>query len=104
MQSALTTIYYATTTQILAAQDIGTPEPAPPPGAPKVTLILSWVIWGAVIATVAGFIVAAAMLGWQRMQGGGGDAQGKLVGAMIGAALIAAAGTIINAVYLAPIQ
>ncbi|WP_194838481.1 hypothetical protein [Nocardia sp. XZ_19_369] len=63
---------------------------------------MSWLIWGAVIATIAGFIVAAAMLAWQRSQGGGGDAQGKLVGAMIAAALIAMAGTIINTVFLAP--
>ncbi|MEU7631873.1 hypothetical protein AB0C34_18065 [Nocardia sp. NPDC049220] len=79
----------------LLAQDINTHIEAPP-GSPKYLQILSWFIWAAVIATIGGFIVAAAMLAYQRWSGGGGDAQGKLIGAMIGAALISMAGTIIN--------
>ncbi|WP_043738451.1 hypothetical protein [Nocardia asiatica] len=77
------------------AQDFTTRIEAPP-GEEKYLQILRWFIWAAVIATLGGFIVAAAMLAYQRWSGGGGDAQAKLVGAMLGAALISMAGTIIN--------
>lgn len=84
----------------LAANDNTRVDPTgeAPPGANRFIKILSWIVWAAVIATIGAFIVAAAMLGYQRWSGGGGDAQGKLVGAMGGAALIAAAGTIINTI------
>lgn len=85
--------------EVVIAQ-VGTPAPTQPPGGERIITILSWGIWAAVIATIAGFIIAAAMLAYQRFQGGGGDAQGKLVGAMIGAALIGVAGTIINTLVL----
>ncbi|MFR9753957.1 hypothetical protein ACL02S_23360 [Nocardia sp. 004] len=94
--SPIAATYYSVQTSVLAQRietTVGTP-----PGSEKYLQILSWVIWAAVIAAIGGFIVAAAMLAYQRWSGGGGDAQGKLVGAMIGAALISTAGLIINTI------
>lgn len=90
----LATLIHDSSPVILA--EIGKVNPVPPEGGEKFMTILSWVMWAAAIATLGGFIVAAAMLAYQRMQGGGGDAQGKLIGAMIGAALISMSITIIN--------
>ncbi|MGV9836468.1 hypothetical protein ACWDUL_20095 [Nocardia niigatensis] len=89
------------TTVLAQAGNIGKVDPTPPPESGRYTTILSWVLWAAVIAAVGAIIVAGAMLGYQRWSGGGGgDAQQKLVGAMISAALIASAGTIVNQIYL----
>ncbi|WP_107661066.1 hypothetical protein [Nocardia suismassiliense] len=93
--SPLTQTYHVAQASVLA--QIST-TPGVPPGSEKYLTILSWVIWAAVIASIGGFVVAAAMLAYQRWSGGGGDAQGKLVGAMIGAALITMSGTIINTI------
>lgn len=90
----LATLIHDSSTVILAG--IEKVDPVPPGDPKKFMTILSWVMWAAAIATLGGFIVAAAMLAYQRMQGGGGDAQGKLIGAMIGAALISMSITIIN--------
>ncbi|MFD6401153.1 hypothetical protein [Nocardia sp. NPDC060249] len=92
--SALSTTYYAMSVDILA--QIDDRKPSAPPGADKFMTILEWLLWAAVIACIGGFIVAAAMLAYQRMQGGGGDAQGKLVGAMIGAVLVSMSISTIN--------
>lgn len=78
--------------------DIGIKDPATPPGSDRYLTILSWLIWAAVIACIGGIVVAGALLAYQRFQGGGGDAQGKIVAAMIGAALVASAGSIVNTI------
>lgn len=69
---------------------------APPEFGARMSTIFGFVRWGVVIACAIGFMVAGAMLAYQRIGGGGGDAQGKLMGAMIGAGLSAAAVSIIN--------
>lgn len=95
----LTTAYHASLVDVLAA-GIGDVSPAAPPGSQKFLTLLSWIMWGAVVVCIVGFIAAAATLAWQRMQGGGGDAHGKLVGAMIGAVLIGIGATLINTLAL----
>ncbi|MFI8977293.1 hypothetical protein ACIGO9_30730 [Nocardia asteroides] len=100
---ALSTFYYSTVAEVLAQSpgddlQIDGVTPTPPVGAANYLVILGWVMWAGVIACIGGFVVAAAMLAYQRFQGGGGDAQGKLVGAMIGAALIGMSLSVIGAI------
>ncbi|MET3642741.1 hypothetical protein ABIC73_004344 [Prescottella equi] len=98
MFAALNTAYHAGTVDVLA--QIGKVDPAPPPGFEKFLMIMSWIIWGAVIFCIIGLVIAGAMLAYQRMQGGGGDAQMKIVGAMVGAVIIGLAGTLINTLVM----
>lgn len=98
MFAALNTAYHASTVEVLA--QIGDVKPAPPPGFEKFLTIMSWIIWGAVIFCIIGLVVAGALLAYQRMQGGGGDAQMKIVGAMVGAVIIGLAGTLINTLVM----
>ncbi|MBM9838635.1 hypothetical protein JO861_18980 [Rhodococcus hoagii] len=98
MFAALNTAYRASTVEVLA--QIGDVPPAAPPGSEKFLMILSWIIWGAVIFCIVGFVVAGALLAHQRIQGGGGDAQNKIVGAMVGAVIIGLAGTIVNTLVM----
>ena len=81
--------------------EIGTVSPTPPPGlGDKINLLLSWGIWAAVIACVVGLIAAGAYLAYSKTTGQGGDSQSKILGAMVGAAIVATAGTIINTIVL----
>ena len=85
----------------IVAQNIGPASPEAPPGAEKFTRLISWLMWGAVLASVAAGIVAGAMLGWQRYQGtGGGEAESKLAKVLIGAVVIAIIGGVVNALAL----
>ncbi|WP_430336155.1 hypothetical protein [Rhodococcus sp. ACT016] len=98
MFAALSTAYHASTVEVLA--QIGDVKPAAPPGSERFLMIMSWVIWGAVIFCIVGLVIAGAMLAYQRMQGGGGDAQMKIVGAMVGAVIIGLAGTLVNTLVM----
>lgn len=81
--------------------DIGTVSPAPPPAlGDKINLLLSWGIWVAVIACVVGLIAAGAYLAYAKSTGQGADSQSKIIGAIVGAAIVATAGTIINTIVL----
>lgn len=81
--------------------EIGTVSPAPPPVlGDKINLLLSWGIWAAVIACVVGLIAAGAYLAYSKTTGQGGDSQSKILGAMIGAAIVASAGIIVNTIVL----
>lgn len=85
----------------ILADGIGMIDPsAPPVLGDKVNLILSWIIWGAVIACVIGMIFAGGYLAYGKMTGSGGDAQGKLIGVCVGAVIVASAGTLINTLVL----
>lgn len=85
-------------TLILA--DIGNVSPSAPPGADKFETILGWTLWGAVIACVVGFIIAGAVLVYQRAQGGTSDAQAKLAWGMVGAVIIGISSTLVNTLAL----
>ena len=83
----------------ILADGIGMVDPtALPVLGDKVGLILSWIIWAAVIACVVGMVAAGGYLAYAKATGSGGDAQAKLIGVLIGAAIVAAAGTIINTI------
>jgi hypothetical protein len=85
----------------ILAQTIGPSAPEAPPGAEKFTRLLSWLMWGAILASVAAGIIAGAMLGWQRYQGGGGgEAESKLAKVLIGAIVIAVIGGVVNTLAL----
>ena len=81
--------------------EIGTVSPsAPPVLGDKINLIMSWVIWIAVVGCVLGLIGAGAYLAYSKSTGQGGDSQSKILGAMIGAAIVASAGIIVNTIVL----
>jgi hypothetical protein len=93
--TTLSTNYTLAKIDVLAQISNSNPE-APPVFGQKMGTIFGYIRWGVVFALAIGFIIAAATLAYQRMSGHDSGAQGKIMGAMIGAGLSAAAVSIIN--------
>jgi hypothetical protein len=83
----------------LVPLDVPQPNPGNPPGniATNVNNILSWVMWLAVTACVAGIIITAARMAIAHRRGGDADVAqlGWVLGACI---LIGSAAFIVNAI------
>ncbi|MDJ0363029.1 hypothetical protein [Rhodococcus sp. H29-C3] len=98
----ITTLTAATTTFL--AQNIGDVTPKPPDGptGQKILELLSWLMWGCIIAAVAGIMICGAMLAFEKITGGGqgGNATGKLVGGLFGSIVIGGAAGLVNMLVL----
>lgn len=96
--SLVTTIntHYALAKVDVLAQIENVSPTAPPVFGDKMGTIFGYIRWGVVIALVIGMMIAAATLAYQRISGHDSGAQSKIMGAMIGAGLSAAAVSIIN--------
>lgn len=90
--------YRSASVDVLA--QIGDVDPTPPPGADKFNTLLSWVMWGAIIFCIAGLIIGAVALAYERSQGTGGEGKQKIIGAMIGAVIIGIAAGLVNSLVL----
>lgn len=98
----MTTTLPASTAAFLA-QNIGDVNPAAPDGATgdKILTLLSWLMWGCIIAAVAGIMICGAMLAYEKISGGGqGNATGKLVGGLFGSIVIGGAAGLVNMLAL----
>lgn len=93
----------ASTTTFLA-QSIGDVSPQAPDGptGDKILTLLSWLMWGCIIAAVAGIMICGAMLAYEKISGGGqgGNATGKLVGGLFGSIVIGGAAGLVNMLVL----
>ncbi len=92
-----------TTSTMFLAQNIGDVDPAPPSGptGDKILTLLSWLMWGCIIAAVAGIMICGAMLAYEKITGGGqGNATGKLVGGLFGSIVIGGAAGLVNMLVL----
>lgn len=92
-----------TASTMFLAQDIGDVDPTPPTGetGDKILTLLSWLMWGCIIAAVAGIMICGAMLAYEKITGGGqGNGAGKLVGALFGCILIGGAAGLANMLAL----
>lgn len=92
----------ASTTTFLA-QNIGDVSPQAPDGrtGEKILTLLSWLMWGCIIAAVAGIMICGAMLAYEKISGGGqGGATGKLVGGLFGSIVIGGAAGLVNMLVL----
>lgn len=96
----ITTLTASTTTFL--AQNIGDVSPAPPTGptGDKILTMLSWLMWGCIIAAVAGIMICGAMLAYEKITGGQGNATGKLVGGLFGSIVIGGAAGLVNMLVL----
>ncbi|WP_206509851.1 hypothetical protein [Rhodococcus sp. KRD197] len=97
----ITTLTASTTTFL--AQNIGDVDPTPPSGptGEKILTLLSWLMWGCIIAAVAGIMICGAMLAYEKITGGGqGNATGKLVGGLFGSIVIGGAAGLVNMLVL----
>ncbi|MGU3438154.1 hypothetical protein ACNHUS_34740 [Actinomycetes bacterium M1A6_2h] len=97
----ITTLTASATTYL--AQNIGDVNPTAPDGeaGDKVNMLLSWLMWGCIIAAVAGLMISGAMLAYEKISGGGqSNATGKLVGALFGSIVIGAAAGLVNMLVL----
>lgn len=95
-----TTLTSSTTTFL--AQNIGDVDPTPPTGGAgdKILLLLSILMWGCIIAAVAGLMLCGAMLAYEKIAGGQGNATGKLVGGLVGSIIIGSAAGLVNMLVL----
>ena len=75
-------------------------SPEAPPGAGGFLRLLRWLMWGVVLAGVAAIIYAGGKFGWERYNGGTLESPKIVVGALVGGALAASAGTLINTVMI----
>lgn len=86
------------------AQNIGDVSPRPPDGptGEKILLLLSILMWGCIIAAVAGMMICGAMLAFEKITGGGqgSNATGKLVGGLVGSVIIGGAAGLVNMLVL----
>lgn len=91
-----------TTATVVLAQNIGDVDPSAPSGefGDKMNMLLGWLMWGCIFASVAAIMICGATLGYQRMTGGGGDSTGKLVGGLVGAVIIGGAAGLVNGLIL----
>lgn len=96
--SVVTTLHTNyTLAQIDVLAQINNVNPTPPPVfGDKMGQIFGFIRWGVVIGLAIGMMIAAGTLAYQRISGHDSGAQGKIMGAMIGAGLSAAAVSIIN--------
>lgn len=92
------TLAFAGETLTLAQAVNVTPEA--PPGANGFLRLIRWLMWGVVLAGVAAIIYAGGKFGWERYNGGTLESPKIVVGALIGGALAATAGTLINTVMI----
>ena len=91
-----------TAATVVLAQNIGDVDPTAPSGefGEKINMLMSWLMWGCIFASVAAIMICGATLGYQRMTGGGGDSTGKLVGGLVGAVIIGGAAGLVNGLIL----
>ena len=97
----ITTLTASTTTFL--AQNIGDVSPQAPDGrtGEKILTLLSWLMWGCIIAAVAGIMICGAMLAYEKISGGGqSNATGKLVGGLLGSIVIGGAAGLVNMLVL----
>ena len=80
--------------------NIGPANPEAPPGAGKFQTLMNWFFWGVVAAAGCAGLYAAVTLGWEKRQGGGGEAQPHLVKVLVSAVLIGVVVTIVNTLAL----
>lgn len=74
------------------------PTPVAPPGVSKMTeTILNWMMWGGLVATIAGFIIAGIMLAISNERGMGNESVKRVGMVIIGAVVIMGAGALGNA-------
>lgn len=87
---------------VFLAQNIGDVDPQAPNGefGEKITTLMSWLMWGCIFASVAGIMICGAMLGYEKITGGGGNSTGKLVGGLVGAVIIGGAAGLVNGLVL----
>ena len=93
----------STTATVFLAQNIGDVDPTPPSGefGEKINMLMSWLMWGCIFASVAGIMICGAMLGYEKITGGGqGNATGKLVGGLFGSIVIGGAAGLVNMLVL----
>lgn len=84
---------------VILAQAVNVTPEAPPNSGGFLRLV-RWLMWGVVLAGVAAIIYAGGKFGWEKYNGGVLESPKIVVGALIGGALAASAGTLINTVML----
>ncbi|PXW25065.1 UNVERIFIED_CONTAM: hypothetical protein DES50_12313 [Williamsia faeni] len=80
--------------------NIGPANPEAPPGSGKFQTLMNWFFWGVVATAGCAGLYAAVSLGWEKRQGGGGEAQPHLVKVLVSSVLIGVVVTIVNTLAL----
>ncbi|OZC83414.1 hypothetical protein CH282_15750 [Rhodococcus sp. 06-418-1B] len=93
-----TTDTIAASATTFLAQNIGDVTPSAPTGdaGDKILMLLSWLMWGCIIGAIAGIMICGAMLAFEKITNGQGNATGKLVGGLIGSIIIGSAAGLVN--------
>lgn len=86
-----------TTATVFLAQNIGDVTPQVPTGeiGDKVSMLLSWAMWGAIIWLVGALVFAAALLGTSKKTGGS-DNGSAIMYNLVGAAIVGSAAGLVN--------
>ncbi|KIQ14153.1 hypothetical protein [Rhodococcus sp. MEB064] len=86
-----------TTATLFLSQNIGDVAPQVPTGeiGDKVSMLLGWLMWGAIIWLVGSLVYAAATLGVSKKHGGS-DGGSALMWNLIGAVVVGASSGLIN--------
>ncbi|WP_225730471.1 MULTISPECIES: hypothetical protein [unclassified Nocardia] len=71
-----------------------------PPGSEKLILLVRWLLWGVMLAGVAGIIYAGGRFAWEKWNGGALESPKIVVCALIGGIVATSASTLINTVVL----
>lgn len=71
-----------------------------PPGSDKLLKLVRWLMWGVMLAGVAGIIYAGGKFAWEKWNGGALESPKIVVAALVGGIIATSASTLINTVMI----
>ncbi|RJO70043.1 hypothetical protein D5S18_29750 [Nocardia panacis] len=77
---------------------IGNPTPQAPPLADKITQLVRYLTWFAILSGSVSIVYAGGRFAWEKWSGGGLQSPKMVAGAMAGGVVATSAGTIMNAI------
>ena len=84
----------------LHTEVIGDINPEAPPGSSGFLRIVSWVMWGCIIAGVVALLIAGGMFGYEKWSTGQIESPKKVMATLVGLTIVVSAATIVNTVVV----